>query len=1802
MEFLEWLTGSDNTETYSSAKRPDFLGVQSPERPISVRNKLQSRSHTSVPGTPGAEPSSWSSETSYLTPLECRMKNLIVDVYSNKWIGQEGLETIETTDRSLLPNLNEQHKRLHTLPSAESHGTYLEDLCVELVSDDEESQTLGTGTLSSSFPLTSLRGSPIGSESNLKVDQSTATYQLPAHIKRPELASPEGGGLPVESKVDVHSVRQELTLRSTPEGISDSDTDLPHTSGSSSSKLHAKQLLLSQRKSQAPIKGLSSSKMSDVHSIASSGSFMDDQMTSVPFFSADDRNINLNPSDSEVSQVVPSLHQDDVPYASFYASAKDTGSANIPSALRPSSSALPYSPGIEDPSLDFSLLYSFTDSSYKSSMPKEPSKPPRSKVVDSFGVSMDAYQSPRSKAIKSDEPTRAKVQTKKATSVGDEYEKALHFHKPRFVSESDEYSTDETNETGANNDKDSTNVESTSTCERDGEGEGKRVDDDRNEERDSLTPVFDANDDEESAGSKEATPVPDLASALAEDPPPIGACEHDHTPNAGFSTSQVVLKEENLIDKAEPLQVQPQQVSASDRIDSSNPLEFDYANREELPAHCGKSHTTRKEAEDSQYSVALNRHGVMKGESGQPSSLDVPSYRISRLDSDIETSSVVSVQELTEMLSCEHGVPHTGSSEQPRLTNPTGKVPFSLPLIQPYATPPIGTSLPLHHTSLTSSLAKHSIPASKNVPPASPSLQARSKLPQHLQLSPKLPPKATPSLPVGHNRETSSHSEVSESSSLLMQPAKDVVHLSGDTRKLESLEERLHSSEPSKSASSIEYQRMSKVLDEGAHEQVQSLEEELAKALQEKANLEGQLESVTEECKVMMKDRADLQSQLARAETEFSEISEAFERVRNKPSSEIRPTSAGEDFGKLKEDLANAKAAFEREKETVAALKSEIAKEKQNSRKLQNNLEWEKQKSEEQQSSVAELQERVKDLQSVVDLKSSELEEVGAKLSSLEASYGALQGTKDWLHGQLENVLEEKKKLQEEWRESKANAVAQSMRAEQLHKENTAFQRNIADLQQGILQDKAKLVSELEAIEADVLSREDLYGHLVSEKARLEDMVKMKGDLLDKLNSELAKAKVEKEEFEKRMEDNEMQSDIFTHKIEDLERQKETLAKKLKLAREELDTKSSSVKEIEKAKVLLQERVKQLDAALISKGGTCQGLTDANEILKHELEAVKQDRDKLEDELDKTKEEVATLEADLKLANDSTRGKDTEVKSLAQLREASSAESQALKERLAEKERELEERTGELQALETQSGELLEQFKMLQDRFQTIAADTGSVQDSVAEKDRVIAHFASEKDRAEAELASLKEEMEQLKGKVTQLEHENARLEGEVEASSSSHFEEFQRATEDKAQLQAELNSLKIGQQHESIRVEAKANKLESELKVVKKEIERERREHHKALREKEEEIRALEEDKSKLQSALSDWKSQFNHAQREKERLQYSVETQKPVSSTLESLTTRCEQLAQQNQSLSEKLQQEASQRAEIERASGMVATKLKQNAREEEKKLQRQIRDLSLEVERLRGRVSGMTTTQSAMRNHAASLEAALAKRESSLVKLSAQTQKVLEEKELEDQAFATQIASLEKQIEDSVKESDAWKAKANGEKRKGEELNQQLCQKEIELTDMKSLVEQSKQSGRSIPHLEEKIAQLAIEKDDLLSQNSGLKTQLTVARTTVDITKKDLADRNSQVDILKRELEMARSLRAQVEGEARQILEQLKGAESRHSDEVRRLKEALRRERESSVMEERDTDSKSGIFDSNLSMVTAEDVDKARSGMCV
>ena len=1095
---------------------------------------------------------------------------------------------------------------------------------------------------------------------------------------------------------------------------------------------------------------------------------------------------------------------------------------------------------------------------------------------------------------------------------------------------------------------------------------------------------------------------------------------------------------------------------------------------------------------------------------------------------DIETSSTLSIQQVTESLQNEppdlrsladdlqlvdKGTVPLPSYEQgrkeddDRTPTPTD---WSAAPPQAYPTTPSKYAPPLQPLTFT--------PLRD-----APSPTAVAKMPPHLQPSPKLPPRSPffPGKPAIHSPK-----------SLL--PAQD--SFSSEQSHSSLLGQFPPGTNPGNQFPPIEDNSLISYRPDYLEPKLKSLEEQLTTALQAKANLEGQLESVVDECKATLKDRAQLQSKLARAEALLAEARERERSQQAGPRRQGERTPTDKELEHLRADVRRAEGALEKEQKASAALRNEAAREKQRARRVQNELAEAQETLVAQETKIGDLQGKVGMLQGEVDRNAEENQEAQLKLSSLQASYDALEGTKGWIHNQLQDALKSKLKLQEDLRDAKATTIAQSIKLDQLSAENAVFRQQVTKLQKGVLQDKAKLVSELEAIEADVLSREDSYTHIVAEKAQLEGLAHMRAEDIEKLNFDLAKTRVDKEEVEQELDVVKAERDELSLQAENFKREKKALGDKLRSAEQELEAKESDLMELEKVKATLQERLRRSEAAIVNKEGTMQGLKDAKDIVKHELEMVKQARATVEGQLNEAKKETAELEAELAAALDENAEKDARIKAMVQTQQSSATERESLQSQLLERDAQLTQKIQEQKLLEAQSRELLDQFKALQGQFRSIAARSGTVQDSVAEKDRIITGMAAEKDRAEQEAMDSKKKCEQLQSKVDQLQQDKARLEGQLDVSSGTSLEEFQKAAQDKASLQAELNSLKVRHQHEMIKTQGKVGQLESELKTARKEAAKAERQLHKALQGRDEKLDEFKESRSKTEARVQEVSAKLAQVMHEKEALEGAL---KSYDRRIGSLEARNEQLAKQNQDLVEQLQQELTQKGEIERASGMVALKLKQNAEEKEKQLQEQIRDLSLEVERLRGRLTGVSTTQVAIRDHTGALEAALAERESSLVKLSAQAQKALQEKEMEDHEFSSQISSLQEQLGALRRETRAAGEEAASEKKRADGLEQELIQHKSEIASLRA----AKTVSGSIPVLEGEIAELTRARSELQIEVGSLKSQLVVVRTSGESVRRELADKDSKLGILQRELEGAQLQGSQAEEEIQQLQQRLK-----------------------------------------------------------
>ncbi len=1057
------------------------------------------------------------------------------------------------------------------------------------------------------------------------------------------------------------------------------------------------------------------------------------------------------------------------------------------------------------------------------------------------------------------------------------------------------------------------------------------------------------------------------------------------------------------------------------------------------------------------------------------------------LDSDMETASVVSVQQLTETYLND---PPDSLTDKITPASEGGKIPFSLPAVTSPNTPP-----PLSRQSSDR-----------------PSVQLRSPQPATMEI-PRM----------------SQHQPIQQRISELPSPSKLPAHISRSVSRNSS---QPFSSPQPDSTNSIGKEPISiapVTNSTGDDASLKELEEKLAEEQRARTYLEGQLEAVKEECEVALSERPKLLSKLSRAEAQLEEMASALEKERSKPKAGPEPPTNATSTNQV---VSGLKEALEEEKRNNAIIKSRLVDEEKKSRQLETDLEDTNRSLADQESSLTEPRDKLRKTQAELARKTEEAEEAGCKLSSLEAGYNALEKNKSWLHDQLQEAQKAKLAFQEELRDSKATGITYSIKCDQLQKENSSLQEQITDMLRGVLQDKEKMVNELETIQVDVLSHEDLYVKLIAENTQLEGVAKRKEEAISQLSSNIARMQVEREELKKRATGNDKLS-------EDLQKENKALSSKLGASVRDLEDRESDLKEMERLKSTLQEKLRQMDAELAGKDGTIQSYKDANELLQQELALVNEAKEAIEKESAEVKRELAMLEAELRSSRGKYQERELQVQGALESQHSTSTDgqTQALRALLKEKEEEIKQREEAFQTLEAQTNELLREFNTLRDNFNSIASESGSVTDSIAEKDRVISHLASEKDKREEEIGLLERENQDLRGKLGQLQHENAHLLGQVEGAVDQ--DEYKKLLQDKTQLQDELNVLRVEQKREEIKAQSKINQLESGIRESQKTLSKANKELEALQDRTEEELSKAKLEKNKAEVYLKSVEEKLQRVLKEKKKVEEDLQQSvKPSEQHMyEMLKSKCEQLRKQNEELAEQVQQAAQQKAEVERASGLVASKLKQNAERERKELLKKNREISLELERLRGRLAGMNATQATMRDHATSLEIALAKKESPIVKLSAEVQKVLEEKQTGDKAFQAQIATLEGKVEELNTSIARQRERFENERQKVEDL-----EKELRSRNEADSANKSKKNS-DVLSTTEQLAAISLQKEALQSDISYLKSQLLIAKTSAESAKRQIADKNSQVEILDRELKIANSRCQQAEEEVKQLKEHLR-----------------------------------------------------------
>lgn len=620
---------------------------------------------------------------------------------------------------------------------------------------------------------------------------------------------------------------------------------------------------------------------------------------------------------------------------------------------------------------------------------------------------------------------------------------------------------------------------------------------------------------------------------------------------------------------------------------------------------------------------------------------------------------------------------------------------------------------------------------------------------------------------------------------------------------------------------------------------VSTLKAHVNKLMQEKANLEGQLESVVHEWQSTLKDRSQLQTKLAKAEVELQTVQST-----SLSSSLTNKHQVEEDDNDLHTEVSRLEISLSKKRRELAGLKRDLDREKERAEFLNNDLIEAKKVNEMKEQQIYQLQTDSDHLKQSLDEKIDSIQEYKGHVAALEAGIESAESSKSFLHKQLEEAMESKLKLQQELKSARAGSIAHSVKTDQILKENKLLQDQIDNLQDGILKDKAQLVTDLEAIEADVLTKENSYASMQADKEHLEQLIQLKSQQVDELSNQLANEEATNAGLANQLDDANRTEDLLKSQIKKIEEQSKATNDQLQKHKQQLSSKEKDLEEVKQAKLSMQQRLQHAEATLISKEGTLQGLKDTLHIMKHELEAVKEARKNAENELIEAQESIAQsdVHADSNAATAKQLLSQTQQQK-AKLQQNSGTIAE-LQSQLECKNDELNERESLLHSLQSQSQQLHNQFQSLQNQFSAIANENKAEED----KDKIIEELLRAKDDLEHNVADVNVMNAQLKQEARDLEEENARLNGRLEShvASTPDHEEFKRVLQEKTALAAQMQSECVAHQQELIKSQANVARLEGLLREVKSN-------NKKREKKLQEDIVAGEEKIQELQAALSD-------------------------------------------------------------------------------------------------------------------------------------------------------------------------------------------------------------------------------------------------------------------------------------------------------------------------------------------------------------
>lgn len=417
---------------------------------------------------------------------------------------------------------------------------------------------------------------------------------------------------------------------------------------------------------------------------------------------------------------------------------------------------------------------------------------------------------------------------------------------------------------------------------------------------------------------------------------------------------------------------------------------------------------------------------------------------------------------------------------------------------------------------------------------------------------------------------------------------------------------------------------------------------------------------------------------------------------------------------------------------------------------------------------VADLEAKVKDLETKLAAKEKELQDEKNKNAQLQKQITDLSGKIDKAKKDIDKLNKEKKAADEKIKNLNGQI-------EDLEKETKNLKKQLEDQKTGSTQKIKELEDKIKAKDKEIAKlKEDLANEKDNNKRMSDELARLKG-ILDKLNKNLSDAQDKFDEYNKIIEDNNKKIKELDEQIADNKQKQEDIKKQISdenakpnpdqsaiddLTKKLADTEAEGDKlgkekeELEKSSKEAKDRIDQLEEDIKSI------LNGDYEKLKEALEQAKKDFKDLKKSLDKAQKENEKLKAELEKEKGLTQEKDKKIQDLENEKSNTNDKVKEIQEKMGNLEKELKDKMKELDKINEQLNENEKARKDLEEKLKEELSKPESEQDP-----EVIKYLKSKLEDNKAERDTLLDRKQKLIDEINELTKKKESLEKAIESA-----------------------------------------------------------------------------------------------------------------------------------------------------------------------------------------------------------------------------------------------------------------------------------------------------------------------------------------------------------------------------------------------------------------------------------------------------